>query len=1160
MADDRYQVGGALRPGAIYITRAADQEAEQALAAGDAIHVLGPRQLGKSSLRLRLASRLSARGLRVAHLDLTGLGAPRDLDGWLGAIAEEIALELDDRVVLSEADAGGAARRLARGLLATSRQAPWVLFVDELDVLVALPAVADAFLGALRATWDATAGAAGERPFRLCLAGVVAPFELGLDARRTPFNVSRPVQLGDFTATEAAPLAARFPPAEREALLAEILRWTEGQPYLTHRLAERAAAGEGSGDPGARISGLVHRLFLDGGAHGDANLAAAARGLEAGGEELPEMLALYRRALEPGGAEADGRRSATVRLLLSGLVAWRATPAGPRLRVRNPIYAAVFDGAWVEERLDRRPFSVAFQGWMAAERAEDWLLRGEVLAAARRWADRRADLSKDEVSFLLRSAEAWQAEEARRAELEQRRLGEALQVEQRARARLRLIGLSVFAAAATLVAVGLGLLALRLRSAERETDLQADRAVQAATVAEQASADLLLQQARAALALPDLALAELSAVASLGLFESAGARGVLMSVGARERPQLAWSVQVRGGFRNTRLVAGAGLVLAPDGEDLVVLDGRAGAVRWRAEAASAAGRALSPDGRSLYVQPGRGQPLVEVDLGTGKVARRLGDPAETVVDVVVGPDGRTLVTQTSEYREVALRASDGATLWTRPSPSRRICRAAPSPAGDLVAVGCTGGDLEMLDLGSGRLVARNDRRASGGYALTWLSGGGLVYGGRGEGTDGALHLWKKAGFGEFPTATSLLAWGVARWPRPAGLEVDSLARGGDTALVGLVDGTVAALDAELGSFFARFSVGPALARVAADGRRFYTLSADQVLRAWDLPERPARIAQPLAGDGPLTVFSADDAGLLLADGQGELQLRDPQSGALVAQEGLAPTSVFTHGARYAGAIYGVAGGELSRRDLAGWTRLGRVGTGSMGISVGRGPEGALAVLGLVAPSLLLRRDGRLLEIPCGAGRDAVAARVDGRRLAIGCATAGGAEPVVVLDADGRRIAEIALEGVPAMALAWSGETLLIGRATGEILAWTEGARPRPWARMEGAVVNLESAADGGWIAGCDTLGVVTVWDASGAPRATLGPLSPQPARLQIAEGRMLARLGDGGIVAWPLAPLDQTASELQDEAARRWGASISGGQLTWSPAPRLPEGPSLSAQ
>src|SRR5258705_4158906 len=73
-----------------------------------------------------------------------------------------------------------------------------------------------------------------------CLLGVAAPSDLIRDTRTTPFNIGERIELHDFTEAEAAPLTAglRQSPETGTRLLARILHWTNGQPYLTQRLCQ----------------------------------------------------------------------------------------------------------------------------------------------------------------------------------------------------------------------------------------------------------------------------------------------------------------------------------------------------------------------------------------------------------------------------------------------------------------------------------------------------------------------------------------------------------------------------------------------------------------------------------------------------------------------------------------------------------------------------------------------------------------------------------------------------------------------------------------------------------------------------------------------------------------------------------------------------------
>ena len=254
-----YVTGGTLRPDApSYVERQADLDLFEGLLNGEFCYVLTSRQMGKSSLMVRTANKLRAQGIHVIALDLTAIGQNLTLEQWyngfLTSMGDQVGLEdeLEEFWIANE--------RLSpvqrwftaiRKAVLASRPAPAVVFLDEIDTVRSLPFSTDEFFAAIRECYNRRSEASEFNRLTFCLLGVATPSDLIRDPRLTPFNIGRRVELHDFTSQEAAQLARglRGGGAGRgsdeddpaQALLARILYWTDGHPYLTQRLCRAVA-------------------------------------------------------------------------------------------------------------------------------------------------------------------------------------------------------------------------------------------------------------------------------------------------------------------------------------------------------------------------------------------------------------------------------------------------------------------------------------------------------------------------------------------------------------------------------------------------------------------------------------------------------------------------------------------------------------------------------------------------------------------------------------------------------------------------------------------------------------------------------------------------------------------------------------------------------
>ena len=374
MNDRFYITGGTLPPDAhSYVTRRADAELLDCLRAGEFCYVLNTRQVGKSSLMVRVAQGLRAEGVRVVLLDPTAIGVNVSVEEWydglLTMLAEQLGLrsQLEDFWV--QHPRLGPLQRWMQALehVALARAPePLCIFVDEIDSVRSLPFSADEFFGGIRECYNRRAGDPTFTRLTFCLLGVATPSDLIRDTRVTPFNIGRRIELHDFTREEAAPLAGGLRPycseGRAELLLERVLHWTGGHPYMTQRLCRAVAeslegleqTGSGAGgkqDPRKDVAladSLCQSLFLTRTARKtDDNLAFVRTRLMHSETDRAALLDLYAQVRRGRRVKDDEANPLCPVLRLSGVV----KAAGGWLLLRNVIYARVFDAAWIAEHM-----------------------------------------------------------------------------------------------------------------------------------------------------------------------------------------------------------------------------------------------------------------------------------------------------------------------------------------------------------------------------------------------------------------------------------------------------------------------------------------------------------------------------------------------------------------------------------------------------------------------------------------------------------------------------------------------------------------------------------------------------------------------------------------------------------------------------------------
>jgi len=432
-----------------YVPRNADTQLYEALTEGVFAYILTPRQQGKSSLMTRTAQRLRREGVAVAALDLSAQGFNLEASYWYRGLLTQLGrrLGLEDEID----DYDHTHRHLSplqlwqavlRDVALTRIPGKIVIFLDEIDIVRALPFSTDELFAAIRACYNARTEDPEYRRLTFCLLGVAAPNELIRNPRLTPFNIGRRIELTDFTPAESARLRSGLGKSDdiNERLMARIHYWTNGHPNLTQRLCQAVAQDETATTETAVDQWCERMFFAPEAELRDDNLSYVQQRLlatpddvspQAADEHRAALLSLYQRVLTGKPVPDNETDQRAVTLKLSG-----AVRAEERLLVpRNRIYARVFDHRWTLERMPdaevqrlkrayRRAIlrTVTIAGIIAAAMT--------ALAATAFWYARRADESQ---KAAHQEAQRANIEALRANEQNQRANIEALRANEQAR-------------------------------------------------------------------------------------------------------------------------------------------------------------------------------------------------------------------------------------------------------------------------------------------------------------------------------------------------------------------------------------------------------------------------------------------------------------------------------------------------------------------------------------------------------------------------------------------------------------------------------------------------------------------------------------------------------------------------------------------------------
>ena len=254
-----------------YVVRSGDDTALRAIQRqGVTITIKAPRQMGKSSLLIRIVDAAMKAEKQVAFLDFQLLDQPTlaNADAFFRQFCHEVTnqLELENRVEEYWQRQVSQVQRCTDYFqyVLKQLQSPLLLAMDEVDRMFDTTFGSD-FFSMLR-SWHNKRALPTTRVWKnldLALVTATEPYHLIANLNQSPFNVGEVVTLSDFSAEQVAGLNRKHGDRFTASQTQQLMDWLSGHPYLVRKALYLVASGQ------LTVEELFAQAIDDRGAFGD---------------------------------------------------------------------------------------------------------------------------------------------------------------------------------------------------------------------------------------------------------------------------------------------------------------------------------------------------------------------------------------------------------------------------------------------------------------------------------------------------------------------------------------------------------------------------------------------------------------------------------------------------------------------------------------------------------------------------------------------------------------------------------------------------------------------------------------------------------------------------------------------------------------------------